>query len=115
MLVACATASAQDAKSAPKVTTSRTSDATIGKRIYSTHGCYACHGGEGQGSVLSGPRIGQDPMPFAAFVQYLRQPSGQMPPYTIKVMSDSDLANIYAFLKSLPKPVPPEQIRLLSQ
>ena len=115
MLVACATASAQDAKSAPKVTTSRTSDATIGKRIYSTHGCYACHGGEGQGSVLSGPRIGQDPMPFAAFVQYLRQPSGQMPPYTAKVVKDADLAYIYAFLQSLPDPPPVKDVPLLNE
>jgi hypothetical protein len=36
-----------------------------------------------------------------------------MPPYTTKVLSDSDLANIYAFLQSRPTPPPVESIPLL--
>ncbi len=115
MIVACPAASAQAMKTAPKVNPSPTGDAAIGKRIYSSHGCYDCHGGEGQGSVLTGPRIGPDPIPFPAFVQYLRQPMGQMPPYTAKVISDAELENVYAFLKSLPKPAPAKTIRLLNR
>ena len=113
MLLACAGVHAQSVKSAPNLNLLPTSDAAGGRRIYSSHGCYECHGGEGQGSTLSGPRIGPDPIPFPAFVQYLRQPLGQMPPYTAKVISDAELANIYAFLKSLPKPSSPQSIRLL--
>ena len=37
---------------------------------------------------------------------YLRAPKGEMPPYTAKVMSDQDLADVYAFLRALP-PAPP--------
>jgi mono/diheme cytochrome c family protein len=113
-ILAGAGVSAQNVVSAPKANASPTRDGASGKRIYSSHGCYECHGGEGQGSTLSGPRIGPDPIPFPAFVQYLRQPVGQMPPYTAKVISDTELANIYAFLKSLPRPNAAPSIRLLN-
>ena len=36
-----------------------------------------------------------------------------MPPYTDKVVSDTDLANIYAFLQSRPAPPPVDNILLL--
>lgn len=89
-------------------------DAAIGKKIYARDGCYECHGGGGQGSVLSGPRIAPDPIPFSAFVNYIRQPKGQMPPYTKKVMTEAELADIYAFLQSLPKPPNPKDIPILN-
>jgi mono/diheme cytochrome c family protein len=114
MILASADASAQNVKSATKATASAVGDAVSGKRIYSSHGCYECHGGQGQGSTLSGPRVGPDPIPFSAFVEYLRQPAGQMPPYTARVISDGEIANIYAFLESLPKPASAQSIRLLS-
>ena len=79
-------------------------DAVKGKELYSRDGCYECHGRAGQGSILSGPRVGPDPIPFSTLVSYVRQPQGQMPPYTRKVMSDAELADIYAFLQTLPKP-----------
>jgi mono/diheme cytochrome c family protein len=114
MILASANASAQNVKSAAKANASPAGDAVSGKIIYSSHGCYECHGGQGQGSTLTGPRVGPDPIPFSAFVEYLRQPAGQMPPYTAKVISDGELANIYAFLKSLPKPPSAQNIRLLN-
>jgi mono/diheme cytochrome c family protein len=114
IILAGAGANAQNMKASSQANASPAGDATSGKRIYSSHGCYECHGREGQGSTLSGPRVGPDPIPFPAFVRYLRQPAGQMPPYTTKVVSDAELANIYAFLKSLPKPVPAQSIRLLN-
>jgi hypothetical protein len=43
-------------------------------------------------------------MAFAAFSRYVRQPAGQMPLYTAKVVSDADLTNIYAFVRSRPEP-----------
>ncbi len=85
-----------------------------GKRIYASYGCYECHGREGQGSKLTGPRIAPDPTEFSAFVQYIRQPAGQMPPYTSKVVSDAELADIYAFLKSLPQPPAAQSIPALN-
>jgi ubiquinol-cytochrome c reductase cytochrome c subunit len=89
-------------------------NAKNGKQIYTNYGCYECHGRQGQGSVLSGPRIGPHPTAFSAFVKYIRQPKGQMPPYSEKVVSDAELADIYAFLQSLPQPPDPKSIPLLN-
>ena len=114
MVFAGALASAQNVKSVPTANGSPTGDAESGRRIYSSHGCYGCHGGEGQGSILTGPRLGPDPISFPAFVRYLRQPAGQMPPYTSKVISDAELADIHAFLKSLPRPPSAKSVLLLS-
>jgi len=75
-----------------------------GKKLFASVGCYQCHGYEAQGSNATGPRLGPRPMAFAAFSRYVRQPSGQMPPYTVKVVSDAELANIYAFIQSRPEP-----------
>jgi mono/diheme cytochrome c family protein len=78
--------------------------AADGKHLYMAYGCYQCHGREAQGSSSTGPRIGPNPVAFAAFARYVRQPSGQMPPYTSKVVSESELADIYAFVQALPQP-----------
>jgi mono/diheme cytochrome c family protein len=115
LILASADDSAQNVKLAPKANASPVGDAARGKLIYSSYGCYECHGGQGQGSTLSGPRVGPDPIPFRAFLGYLRQPAGQMPPYTANVISDADLANIYAFLESLPKPASAQSLRLLNR
>jgi mono/diheme cytochrome c family protein len=82
----------------------RSGDAKNGKKIYVKYGCYECHGREGQGSSVSGPRLGPNPVQFAVFVRYVRQPAGEMPPYTEKVMSEQELADVYAFLQSLRHP-----------
>ena len=79
-------------------------NAESGKKIFVKDGCYECHGREGQGSTMTGPRIAPDPVPFEEFARYLRKPSGEMPPYTAQVVSDQDLADIYAFLQSRPHP-----------
>jgi mono/diheme cytochrome c family protein len=75
-----------------------------GKKLYTSYGCFECHGHHAEGTSVGGPRLGPKPIPFSAFASYIRKPSGQMPPFTIKVTSDSDLADIYAFLQSLPQP-----------
>ncbi len=88
-------------------------NAENGRRLYDDFGCWACHGKEAQGGV-AGPRLGPDPIPFAVLSRYVRQPGGQMPPYTEKVVSDANLADIYAFLRSLPQPRPVREIPLLN-
>lgn len=75
-----------------------------GKQIYIKYGCYQCHGREAQGAS-TGSKLGPDPWPFAAFVQYVRSPAGDMPPYTARVMSDAELADVYAFVASRPRPL----------
>jgi cytochrome c553 len=79
-------------------------NAEAGKKLFVADGCYQCHGYEAQGSSATGPRLGPRPIAFAAFSRYVRQPTGQMPPYTAKVVPDADLANIYAFVQSRPEP-----------
>src|ERR1700688_4752351 len=68
-----------------------------GKLIYNSSGCYECHGRVGQGSRFSGARIGPPPIDSSAFIQYVRQPAGQMPPYTSRVLSDGELSDIFMF------------------
>ncbi len=87
-----------------------------GKKLFLSVGCYACHGTEGQGAAeATGPRIGPPQLSFEAFRNYLHQPAGQMPPYTSKVISDQNLADIYAYLQSKPKAKPGKDIPLLNQ
>jgi mono/diheme cytochrome c family protein len=78
--------------------------AANGRKLFVSVGCYQCHGYEAQGSTATGPRLGPRPLPLAALSRYVRKPAGQMPPYTAKVLSDAELADIYAFLQSLPPP-----------
>lgn len=93
-----------DAAQEPKPADAPAGNAESGKRIFAKNGCYECHGREGQGSTMTGPRIAPDPIPFEVLVRYVRKPTGEMPPYTAKVISDQELADIYAFLQSRPHP-----------
>ncbi len=93
---------------------SLTGNAENGKRLFTSYGCYECHGRQGAGAAIA-PRIGPPVISLAAVIRYVRQPTGQMPPYTTKVASDQDLADIYAFLKSFPPPAPASSIPLLNQ
>lgn len=88
-------------------------NAQNGKKTYTSYGCYECHGNHGEGSSATGPRLIRLPVSLEAFIDYIRHPAGQMPPYTSNVVSSSELADIYAFLQSLPKPLSPDFIPLL--
>ncbi len=87
-----------------------------GKTAFVKHGCWQCHGFEGQGSVATsgGMVIADTPLPFEAFKAYVRNPAGAMPPFHAEILSDSDLADIYAYLESRPKPQPAKDIPLLN-
>jgi cytochrome c553 len=99
---------------APQAKESRPAeDADKGKRLYAKYGCYECHGYQGQGSTAAGPRIAPSPIPRDAFMAYVRQPSGEMPPYTERVISDAELADIRAFLATIPKGPNSSEIPLL--
>src|SRR5579859_638873 len=87
-----------------------------GQRLFVRDGCYECHGYLGQGSTSTGgTRLGPPQIPLSAFVSYVREPTGAMPPYTAKVISNEDLAEIYNFLKSVPPPPPLKSISILNQ
>jgi mono/diheme cytochrome c family protein len=82
-----------------------TGNAETGKRLYMRDGCYECHGNLGQGANGCGPRIAPNPISIQAITNYIRKPAGNMPPYTAKIVSDQDVADIYAYLKSVARPV----------
>ncbi len=83
-----------------------TGSVTAGKRIYLAVGCYECHGRVGEGGAFLGPtpRLAHTALPLDAFTVQLRQPANNMPPYSESVLSEADVANIYAYLQSVPGP-----------
>jgi ubiquinol-cytochrome c reductase cytochrome c subunit len=89
-------------------------DAEKGKTLFVKNGCYQCHNYEGHGGA-AGARLAPNPLPFRAFVTYVRSPRGDMPPYTAKVMSEQDLADVHAYLRSRPRPAAVSSIPLLSR
>jgi len=97
---------------APAPAAAPVGNADQGKTLFRKAGCYQCHGDQAQGGT-QGPRLGPGPLPFRAFEQYLRAPRGEMPPYTAKVMSSQELADVYAFLRALPPPPPLSSLPLL--
>jgi cytochrome c553 len=103
----------QTAPASPLTAAAPAGNAETGRKLFVSDGCYQCHGYEAQGSTATGPRLGPRPISFAAFSRYVRQPTGQMPPYTNRIVSDTDLAHIYAFLRALPEPPAVQSIPLL--
>ncbi len=89
-------------------------NARDGQALYMKIGCYQCHGGQGQGGA-AGPRLGPAPMlAYRAFATYVRAPRAEMPPYTLKVVSEQQMADIYAFLTARPRPPAVQSIPLLN-
>lgn len=85
-------------------------DAQNGKHVFESHGCQQCHGNQGQGlanaqSQDPAPRIGPTRLSQGSFVGFVRHPIGKMPAYRSQDISDTELADLYAFLQSLAPPV----------
>ena len=93
LTAAASTAFAQDA--APR------GDVARGKAVYVSDGCWQCHGYQGQGGA--GPKLAPNPLPFEALARQLRKPRGTMPVYTHVTTPDQDVADIYAYLQTIPK------------
>lgn len=93
---------------------SKTGDVTNGKKLFVKNGCYQCHGHVGQGG-LAGPRLSQTRHTQASFVAFVRNPPpGGMPSYRAKIMSDQELADVFAYIKTFPEPAPAKSIPLLA-
>jgi mono/diheme cytochrome c family protein len=107
--------SAQSTAQAPATNATPASAATVakGKKLYLDKGCWTCHDYEAQGG--NGPRLSSTTLPLRAFTAYIRSPRGTMPPYLAKVISDAEVADLYAFLQAQPKPAPAKSIPLLNQ
>jgi ubiquinol-cytochrome c reductase cytochrome c subunit len=72
-----------------------------GKAAFVTYGCFQCHGTVGQGGV-AGPKLAPNPMPYEALASFVRNTNRQMPPYSEAVLANDALADIYAYLQSVP-------------
>src|SRR5579872_1623677 len=89
-------------------------NAENGKRLFVRDGCYQCHGYAGQGSI-AGARLAPPVLNAEGMTRYIRRPTGGMPAFSDKVVSDQDVADIYAYLKTVPPPKPVKDIPLLNQ
>jgi mono/diheme cytochrome c family protein len=99
------------------VAQSNPGNAANGKRLFLRNGCYECHGtvGHGAGQNPVAPKLAPKPIALTALIAYIRKPAGSMPPYTSKVMSDGDIADVWAYLASIPAPPPVKSIPLLNE
>ena len=88
-----------------------------GKIAIIKHGCFQCHGTIGQGSVITsaGKVLTNTALPLEAFQAFVRTTNRAMPPYSEKILSNEDLADIYAYLQSIPKAADYKTIPLLNQ
>ena len=78
-------------------------DAARGKILFTQkYGCYQCHGTEGQGSAITGPKLAPDPLPYDTLSAFIRTSSRNMPPFREAILPNADLEDIYAYLKSIP-------------
>ena len=92
-------------------------DAAKGKAAFMKYGCWQCHGTEGQGSAITslGKVLAPDPMPLETFTAFLRSTNAAMPPYSEKILPNADVADMHAYLATIPKPKDAKTIPLLSQ
>jgi mono/diheme cytochrome c family protein len=86
-------------------------NAEKGKQSFIAHSCFSCHGYSAWGGA--GARLAQNPITFEAFVSYVRKPKGNMPAFGSQV-TPAELADIYAFIKSIPPAPDPNTIPLLN-
>jgi mono/diheme cytochrome c family protein len=88
-----------------------------GKVAFVKHGCWQCHGFEGQGSVATsnGAVLAPNPTPFETFASFVRSTNRSMPAYREAILSNADLADIYAFLQSIPETPNYRNIPLLNR
>jgi mono/diheme cytochrome c family protein len=91
-------------------------DTGNGKRLYLADGCFTCHGRSGQGGAFNGPApsLAKTEMPFDAFKAQLREPANDMPAYSTAVLSDQEIADMYAFVQSLPAARSAKDISILT-
>jgi mono/diheme cytochrome c family protein len=91
-------------------------DATTGKRLYLADGCFTCHGRSGQGGAYNTPApiLAHTAMPFDGFKGQIRNPINDMPAFPTAILSDKDIADIYAFVEALPGPRSPKDFPILN-
>jgi mono/diheme cytochrome c family protein len=99
----------------PGANNSPAGDAKNGKELFVKYTCYGCHGFSAQNGP-AGNRLNPMKMTQGTFTALVRSPGARnMPSYSAKVISDAQLGDIYAYLKTLPDAPPAKDIPLLQQ
>ena len=88
-------------------------DAKAGLADFRKFGCYSCHGIVGQGTLRDGPRLNAAALGYPAVLAQLRTPRYEMPAYTTVQISDSGVADIFAYLSAIPKQPDAKSIKAL--
>ena len=83
-----------------------------GKRLFVRDGCWECHGYAGQGG-RDGARLAETALSAAQLTRYIRRPTGAMPAYIDKVLTDAEAADIWAYLKTLTGPKTAKEVPML--
>jgi mono/diheme cytochrome c family protein len=87
-----------------------------GEVLFMQNQCFSCHGTQGQGGERNaGPRIFPNPTPFVAFELQLRTPRNLMPRYSVQVVNDAQLKDLYAYVENMQPSPAVSQIPLLQQ
>jgi mono/diheme cytochrome c family protein len=82
-----------------------------GKQLYYAHGCYACHGFNGETGgkrrlVGTGSAILESADAFVAFLRLradvasMIPTSARMPSYSVRALSDADARDIYSYVRT---------------
>ena len=108
--IAAAALVAVQAQDAPR------GDAANGKRLYLADGCFTCHGRSGQGGAYNTPApiLAHTAVPFDGFKGQIRNPINDMPAFPTAILSDKDIADIYAFVETLAGPRSPKDFPILN-
>ena len=112
LAIAFAVAGIEAQTPAPTQTAAASGNVQAGKDLYLRYSCYACHGYDGHGGA--GARLGPMRMTVERFTAYVHNPR-QMPPYSTKLLSDSQLADLWAYIRSLPVSPEAKDIPLLAR
>jgi mono/diheme cytochrome c family protein len=91
---------------------SPTGDAKHGKELFLSYACYSCHSFDGHGGA--GARLVPMPLNQAGFTAFVRN-AGRMPSYSSKILSDAQLGDIYAYIKTLPTSPDVKNIPLIQE
>jgi mono/diheme cytochrome c family protein len=91
-------------------------DSANGAKVYVAVGCFTCHGRAGQGGNFNyvTPVLAKIQWPVEALRAFLRIGVNDMPAYAKEVLTDQQVADIHAFLRSLPGPRPTAEIPQLN-
>ncbi len=87
-------------------------DAKHGKELFLNYACYSCHSFDGHGGA--GARLVPMPLNQTAFIAFVRN-AGRMPSYSSKILPDAKLADIYAYIKTLPTSPDAKNIPLIQE